>query len=400
MLPIGPCFATPLFRSGTSNSWWYQKISSNDAIERFEEVDEVATERLRDIDEARERAVGQPALFAYLSADNQVHVGDKLELRKVMYDEFEINSTRIHLRHSIAKFLGDQGLINIAKKEVVEWQLRTAKENKPSTRVYGQRQVEPVPLRGLHSSRPNSLWGQINIPLDFRFPGWEDVIGNKCCFHLVGFRDMCMSLGLNRLVDLRQISPQALLTEVPRAVPERWRREFKLAGNIKGSDWLEFSSSQIQHAFRQRPMLLSKAMMTLLFMEMAMSALEETRIASHRLVEFNVFSLIRIEPAVYWVRGFDQDFYFRRVAKNPEVIRTLMSFSGQSRTQLFSDIAQNRRTCTFKTATAIVDTFINNPEIDEEVSFRVVSARERRAASNYEVPPLFGPLPLVPNSRV
>src|SRR5262245_23694641 len=95
--------------------------------------------------------------------------------------------------------------------------------------------IQPSQFRvgGKQMPRPSSLWAQVNMPLDFRFRGWEDVIGNKCCFHLVGFKELALALGFDRLMDLQhgqgKIPTKDLVDAVPRAVPAKWRDEFKLA---------------------------------------------------------------------------------------------------------------------------------------------------------------------------
>src|SRR5687767_3029094 len=88
MLPAGPCFATPIFRTERSNSSWYQKISSDQTIERFEEVDGTIAEHLTGTHGSRSREIGQPALFAYVSEGNRTYVGERQDLSDLLYAEY------------------------------------------------------------------------------------------------------------------------------------------------------------------------------------------------------------------------------------------------------------------------------------------------------------------------
>lgn len=235
------------------------------------------------------------------------------------------------------------------------------------------------------------------MPLDFRFNGWEDVIGNKCCFHLVGFKELSLVLGFQRLMDFHQGQGKIRTTDhvaaVAGAVPARWRDEFKLGGATKGNDWREFSIAQIARAYRQWPMMLSKAMMTLIFLELAVEELSQRRRQDGKSpINVDVFQTVKIDPAVYWVDGFDKDFYKNHVSTRADTLRALKDGSGQNRSNVFADIA-GRRTCLHATATAIVSTYRSNPNIGNEVKSRVDTGRQRRPASKLEVAVFRGQIP-------
>jgi hypothetical protein len=114
----GPCFATPIFRTQRSNSFWYQRLSHNERIVDFDPVSESVVGRVRFYDNLGVRTVGQAAFFAFLREDGHVHVGGRRKLYLVLRREFGIHRDRLHLRHTIAKFLQDQNLIALATREL------------------------------------------------------------------------------------------------------------------------------------------------------------------------------------------------------------------------------------------------------------------------------------------
>lgn len=121
MVKDGPCFATPLFSTPTSsNRTWYQIINEEAKIDAFGEVDDSLFERIRCPKSKLlyYRAVGWPAIFSFLRPDGLMHVDEPKCLVPALRKEFDLYIGRPHLRHSIAKFMGDKGLIKRSAAEI------------------------------------------------------------------------------------------------------------------------------------------------------------------------------------------------------------------------------------------------------------------------------------------
>lgn len=119
--PSRPCFATPVFRGQRSNALWYQLIGSNGLLEGFGEVDLNLSARVFAAQELIERRVGDPAVYAFLSTDQRIFLGDRRSLRPQLREEIESLQDRPHLRHSIAKFIGDRKAADVAMRDISKY---------------------------------------------------------------------------------------------------------------------------------------------------------------------------------------------------------------------------------------------------------------------------------------
>src|SRR5689334_14280653 len=103
----------------------------------------------------------------------------------------------------------------------------------------------------------------------FPFDGWQNVLGNKRCFHLPGFTEVCEQLGFNNRADFEgphaKIDIGRLLERARRDVPPEWKKEFGTGNETQQHHWDEFVTAQVMMCYKRQPMLLQKAAMSLIF---------------------------------------------------------------------------------------------------------------------------------------
>lgn len=111
MQPYGPCFATPVFSTPTSNWLWYQGLSPQRKITSFDLVDTSLNSRVQVGDEPIVRTVGQVGIFGFWRSDNALYIGEPTALVPVLVEEFKSNKDRLYLRYAIAKFVESEELV-------------------------------------------------------------------------------------------------------------------------------------------------------------------------------------------------------------------------------------------------------------------------------------------------
>lgn len=291
MLPAGPCFATPVFRTENSNSSWYQKLSSDQTIERFDEVDDSVVALLKDTDEIHVRRVGEPALFAYVSEDEKTHIGEKAKLREVLYEEYWHHRERIHLRHSIAKFLTDGDLIQTSANEVAAW-----RRSRTTTVTSGHPNGDTPPRASRTESAPvqptyvpKTLNRRPGNVADLLIGGelhstWYHANARSNRFFLVNMQHVLARLGITYTNTQRYLEQaEAIIateTEWPRQLPFEYR-----------SSHVQLSPEKLT-----KPKRFGHAATIIVAVEI---------MAKERDPRFNVYDLLRILPAQYFVDRFD-----------------------------------------------------------------------------------------------
>ncbi|MEA2895130.1 MAG: hypothetical protein QOJ84_745 [Bradyrhizobium sp.] len=222
---------------------------------------------------------------------------------------------------------------------------------------------------------PKDLWQAFRGD-DFRFRSWEDAVGNERCFHLSGFTDILQLLGL----DIRRhfegtkakIPTAKLAREAVRRVEQeypQWREAFGKDDERQQNEWKQFGAEQVMNCYRRRPMLLQKAVMSLVFLDLAVKCISEKRQkAGKPAISVDVFDLLKIDAAVYFVKGFDKSFFNRylntastggkvKESIRNETIRRLKDATGQENTVVFDEITRDGATCLYDTAAGVIKAF-------------------------------------------
>jgi hypothetical protein len=233
----------------------------------------------------------------------------------------------------------------------------------------------------------------------FPFSGWQDVYGSKRCFHVPGFTEACEQLGVFNRAGFggSRVKLSELLKRTRDAVPKAWVQQFGAGNSQREQDWKDFGLPQIMTCFRREPMLLQKAMLSLVFLEQLVVELESQRRAGEKRLlapGYDVYEEIRIAPAIYYVPGFDKNFYDQylhserttgtvKEGTRNEMIRRLKWSTGQDTGVVFDDIAKKKRTCLYATAAGIIEAV--GPYVGKEVLCKGATTRSNGTASKYEV---------------
>jgi hypothetical protein len=226
---------------------------------------------------------------------------------------------------------------------------------------------------------PKDLWRTFvkeeNRP-GFPFPGWENVLGNKRCFHIPGFTEACEALGLNNRADFQgphsKIPLPKLIKRTKEALPSEWIGQFGKGNPRQEKEWRDLTLAQIMMCYKRQPMLLQKAAMSLVFLEQLVVHIEEEQrkagLPRKLALGYDVYKEILIDPAVYYVRGFDRDFYEQylhststdgevKEATRSDTLRRLKRSTGQEKGAVFDHITRGKRTCLYGTAIGIINAF-------------------------------------------
>lgn len=234
----------------------------------------------------------------------------------------------------------------------------------------------------------------------FPFDGWQDIYGSKRCFHVPGFPEACEALGVFNRTGFggSRVNLPELLRRTRKAVPPVWIEEFGSGNRQREQDWQDFGLPQIMTCFRREPMLLQKAMLSLVFLEQLVVELEEQQhlAGKKRLLAlgYDVYSENRIAPAVFYVRGFDKNFYEQYLHSDArtgtvkegtrnEMFRRLKQFTGQDTGLVFDDIAKGKRTCLYATAVGIIQAV--GPYVGKEVLCKGATSKSNGTPSKYEI---------------
>jgi RES domain len=103
----GPGFATVLFTARGSNSAYIQDTRRLSTIMAFQEITVPDGVRVAAVDDRRDRAVGDEALFGFLTAREDVLVGTRAELRLPLINHLPALVAYPFIRHQVAKFVGE-----------------------------------------------------------------------------------------------------------------------------------------------------------------------------------------------------------------------------------------------------------------------------------------------------
>jgi hypothetical protein len=245
----------------------------------------------------------------------------------------------------------------------------------------------------------------------FPFRGWQNVVGDKRCFHLPGFTEVCEQLGIDNRAGFfgpeSTIPMAALLKRARDRVPPEWKAALGKGNKRRGKEWDELGEQQITSCYKREPLLLQKALMTLIFLEELVVYVEGEWRKEHGVAMlvpgFDVYTEIRIDPAVFYVKGFDPKYYTQYLhsrstqgkvldsARN-EALRRLKE-AGQE-APVFDDITANNRTCLYTTAIGVIQALKHENFIGDQAECKVVTAREKRTSSKLERAQFRGKIPL------
>ena len=113
----GPCFGTPIFSSSSDSGLLYQMFRE-ERIDGFGDVDLSMLDGVRFVEGDWSRMLGDPPLYAYVTEQGIIHIGEKFALRYVLLQEFEAQETRPHLRLMLATFLENEALTEFARAKL------------------------------------------------------------------------------------------------------------------------------------------------------------------------------------------------------------------------------------------------------------------------------------------
>jgi hypothetical protein len=171
--------------------------------------------------------------------------------------------------------------------------------------------------------------------------------------------------------DLRQLKP--LIPALFREVQERplWRRAF---GKID-----HFSIAQLVKASNHEPLLFEKAALSILLLEIAG---REKDIPSR-----DIYEHISINPAVFYVSGFDLSVWTELPLRGPRILDRLQQETRQQDNHVFHDLAQGK-TVSFDLATKVARVLQATGLVSGRVEIGFDDSRRRpKGASTEEVDP-------------
>jgi hypothetical protein len=263
---------------------------------------------------------------------------------------------------------------------------------------------------------PKDLWRTFVEKSDrpgFPFNGWENVLGDKRCFHLPGFTEVCEQLGLNNRRDFEGRKPKIPLKKLIKltleALPPEWLDAFGNGNDRQEQEWRDIGLAQLMICYKRQPMLLQKAALSLIFLEQVVIYIEDERRKAGELpilkAGFDVYTEIRIHPAVYFVDGFDKKFHKQHLHSDStfgsvrdgsrfEALRRLKKETGQEKGVVFEEIALGNRTCLYKTAKGIIAALGHEQFIGSKPKCGGVTTRSNGTPSKSEIAEFKGKIPL------
>lgn len=253
--------------------------------------------------------------------------------------------------------------------------------------------------------RPKSLWSKVVRPMEFRFEGWEDVLGNKRCFHVVGFNELMRQLGLhirpNFVGAKAKIPTERLAAAAVDLVPDKWKEEFGEGDKRRFAEWTTFGVEQVLSCNSGQPVLLQKAMIALIFAEKVVEHISKLP-GRNQVGTIDVYAFLSIEPAVYWVSGFDETFYknvlngkVENISRREGLLNDLLKATSQTDPNVFDEITRDRCTCLHSTATGIIKELRRRktPGIGSKVGCQVFATHDKGPAAKCERVTVKRPIP-------
>jgi len=118
MSRVRPGFSTPVFQNRNSNGLFVQNFGENETISNFIEIQRSYNPFISFSFSNKTREVGQHAYYVYHDSLGTTHVGTRANLAESLLFEFEKLKQRPYLRKTLARFVGDNGQLQLATTDV------------------------------------------------------------------------------------------------------------------------------------------------------------------------------------------------------------------------------------------------------------------------------------------
>lgn len=178
--------------------------------------------------------------------------------------------------------------------------------------------------------------------------GWQTEFCPYDWTYVAGFPTFCVQLGIKNDKDGRT-KLNSLSARATSIVPSNWTNFF-VDPNVKIQGWSRYSSHQLRKAFRNEPMRLDKAALSVLLLHVA---------AQQQNNGLDAFSHLSLRPAIFWMPDYTREFYEKNVMEklnDKEFRKEFLIKTSQISVAILGGMAEGK-TVTYRTA-ELVRTFL------------------------------------------